>query len=230
MLFTYENITAALFKFKPPALAELTGKGITDRTRNEDSGTTAADRYHHLLLLNMLTEEQLTALGGVPIVPSSLLLRAGVGYHLAATDSMRLSTWACAGPAVTAGGGGGALSGWSSNSSGISFHLDVSAGHNAMAALFLAYAGCKSVAIEHRFHQYFRMNGPSHLRSCSRGLRQLTVGIRKIDETASLKNTIPRQIGFISGLQEIYARRVGLTGRIPPELCMLRELRVSGSF
>ena len=41
-----------------------------------------------------------------------------------------------------------------------------------------------------------------------------------------LRHTLPRQLGFIAGLQEIYARRVGIVGRLPVELCMLRELRV----
>ena len=90
--------------------------------------------------------------------------------------------------------------------------------------------------------------------------------MRKIDETAQLRGTLPRQLGYVSGLQvraepyvglhlgpisgppnssyqgpyptrlppcllirclqEIYARRVGLTGRLPAELGLLRQLRV----
>jgi Leucine-rich repeat (LRR) protein len=50
--------------------------------------------------------------------------------------------------------------------------------------------------------------------------------IRKIDETANIKQYLPHQIGYVSGLQEIYARRVGLSGKIPKEIGELRELRV----
>ena len=54
----------------------------------------------------------------------------------------------------------------------------------------------------------------------------LSYQIRKIDETANIKGTLPRQLGFIVGLQEIYARRVGLIGRLPHELGELDQLRV----
>ena len=64
------------------------------------------------------------------------------------------------------------------------------------------------------------------LRRSSRGLRTLTSQIRKIDETANIKITLPRQLGYVSGLQEIYARRVGLGGCIPAELGQLSQLRV----
>ena len=79
---------------------------------------------------------------------------------------------------------------------------------------------------EHPFQSYLKEHGPSHLRQASRGLRLLTSMVRKLDETAGIVGTIPRQLGFVSGLQEIYARRVGLTGRLPQELCHLSQLRV----
>lgn len=81
-------------------------------------------------------------------------------------------------------------------------------------------------AVEHPWQEYLKANGPSHLRRASRGLRLLTGQIRKIDETANIKGTLPRQLGFIVGLQEIYARRVGLIGRLPHELGELDQLRV----
>lgn len=99
-------------------------------------------------------------------------------------------------------------------------------GHNALAALYLKNCGNKSVAVEHQWQEYLRQFGPTHLRRADRGLRELTRHVRKIDETSGLKDTLPRQLGFVSGLQEIYARRVGLSGRLPVELCLLVELRV----
>jgi Leucine-rich repeat (LRR) protein len=57
-------------------------------------------------------------------------------------------------------------------------------------------------------------------------LRQFTSDIHKIDETIGLTAILPYQLGYISGLQEIYARRVGLLGPIPSELGDLHELRV----
>jgi hypothetical protein len=109
---------------------------------------------------------------------------------------------------------------------GTEFWVDVSVGHNKICALYLRYCGNKSVAIEHAWHSYLTTFGPTHLRRTSRGLRALTFNIRKIDETASIRGTLPRQLGYVCGLQEIYARRVGLTGRLPYELGELAQLRV----
>lgn len=69
-------------------------------------------------------------------------------------------------------------------------------------------------------------NGPLHFYSCSRGLRLLTKDIRKLDETSNMTTVIPYQLGYITGLQEIYARRVGLVGPMPTELGELTQLRV----
>lgn len=80
--------------------------------------------------------------------------------------------------------------------------------------------------VEHTWQDYLRTYGPTHLRHASRGLRLLTETIRKIDETANIRVHLPRQIGYIVGLYEIYARRVGLRGRIPAELGQLKNLRV----
>ena len=79
---------------------------------------------------------------------------------------------------------------------------------------------------EHKYQDYLRTNGPFHFRHSGRLLRELTQYVRKIDETAMIKNTLPRQLGYVSGLQEIYARRVRLTGRIPEEISQLKQLRV----
>lgn len=129
------------------------------------------------------------------------------------------------------------LSGGSSSSSssccsnsgdrmGKAFWIDSSVGHNLLCSLYLRYCGNKSVAVEHSWQDYLRTYGPTHLRHSSRGLRKLTENIRKIDETANIRVYLPRQIGYISGLYEIYARRVGLHGRIPKELGQLKNLRV----
>jgi hypothetical protein len=109
---------------------------------------------------------------------------------------------------------------------GRDFWVDMAFGHNRLCALYLRHCGNKSVAVEHPWQDYLRTYGPSHLRRSSRGLRQLTAHIRKIDETANIKHNLPHQIGYIVGLQEIYARRVGLGGRIPKELGQLSQLRV----
>ena len=106
------------------------------------------------------------------------------------------------------------------------FWLDAGVGHNLLCSLYLRYCGNKSVAVEHTWQDYLRTYGPTHLRHATRGLRLLTVNIRKIDETANIRVHLPRQIGYIVGLYEIYARRVGLRGRIPAELGQLRNLRV----
>eukprot|EP01038_Epipyxis_sp_PR26KG_P011227 gene11227-15067_t len=109
---------------------------------------------------------------------------------------------------------------------GKDFWIDFSIGHNKLCALYLRFCGNKSVAVEHPWQEYLRNYGTHHLRHSSRGLRDLTRHIRKLDETAGIKGFIPSQIGYISGLQEIYARRVGLCGRIPRELGELNQLRV----
>lgn len=109
---------------------------------------------------------------------------------------------------------------------GKGYWVDVCDGHNLICSLYLRYCGNKSIAVEHQWQAYLQVYGPYHLRRCSRGLRALTKNIRKIDETANIKHFLPNQIGYISGLQEIYARRVGLGGCIPKEIGELKELRV----
>lgn len=109
---------------------------------------------------------------------------------------------------------------------GDEFAIDIAIGHNYLCALYLKYCGNKSVAIEHPWQEYLRSFGCFHLRKSSRMLRRLTRQIRKIDETANIRGTIPRQLGYVVGLQEIYARRVGLYGKLPSELGELLQLRV----
>jgi hypothetical protein len=106
------------------------------------------------------------------------------------------------------------------------FFIDAADGHNKLCALYLKFCGNKSVAVEHTWQEYLRTYGCTHLRKTSRKLRRFTDNIRKIDETANIRGTIPRQLGYVVGLQEIYARRVGLFGRIPDELGELKCLRV----
>jgi len=118
------------------------------------------------------------------------------------------------------------LSSCDSDRMGMPFWIDSSVGHNLLCSLYLRYCGNKSVAVEHSWQDYLRTYGPTHLRHSSRGLRKMTENIRKIDETANIRVYLPRQIGYISGLYEIYARRVGLHGRIPKELGQLKNLRV----
>jgi len=177
----------------------------------------AASPYH----------EVLRVLAETTLQPTALLLRGGVGQWLGSRDSWKHAGAACVGPKCTAGGAGGATSGWSAHSTGgSSYSVKLGVGHNALAALYLKNCGNKSVAVEHQWQEYLRQFGPTHFRRSDRGLRELTRHVRKIDETSGLKDTLPRQLGYVSGLQEIYARRVGLSGRLPVELCLLVELRV----
>ena len=106
------------------------------------------------------------------------------------------------------------------------FHVDEAVGHNHLCTLYLKCCGNKSIAIEHAWQDYLRTYGCMHLRKASRGLRRLTENIRKLDETANIHGTVPRQLGYVVGLQEVYARRVGLYGRLPSELGELVHLRV----
>ena len=109
---------------------------------------------------------------------------------------------------------------------GKEFTLNVGVGHNYLCCMYLKFCGNKSVALEHPWQDYLRTYGCAHLRKSTRGLRRLTESIRKVDETANIRGTLPRQLGYVVGLQEIYARRVGLYGRIPSELGQLSQLRV----
>lgn len=106
------------------------------------------------------------------------------------------------------------------------FYVDTANGHNYFCALYLRHCGNKSIAVDHEWQDYLRVHGPVHLRLCTRGLMALTSHIRKIDETSGIKGILPHQIGFISGLKELYARRVGLSGVLPVELGLLKHLRV----
>eukprot|EP00981_Chlorochromonas_danica_P005934 scaffold1236_cov170-Ochromonas_danica.AAC.25 len=106
------------------------------------------------------------------------------------------------------------------------FWIDPSVGHNLICALYLKLCGNKSVAVDHVWQSYLQAHGSLHLRQCSRRLRDVTDQVRKLDETANIRGTLPPQVGYVSGLQEIYARRVGLGGVLPRELGLLKHLRV----
>ena len=117
---------------------------------------------------------------------------------------------------------------WLGSRPGREFWVDVQLGHSLLTALFLRYCSNKSVAVESPFQAYLAEQGPGHLRRSSRALREATrlLCVRKIDETANIRHTIPPQLGYVTGLQEIYARRVGLCGCIPAQLGQLTQLRV----
>lgn len=83
-----------------------------------------------------------------------------------------------------------------------------------------------NIAVDHPWQQYLRTYGPTHLRKSNRGLRKYTSNIRKIDETSGIKGILPYQLGYVTGLQELYARRVGLCSKIPSEFGELSQLRV----
>jgi Leucine-rich repeat (LRR) protein len=100
-------------------------------------------------------------------------------------------------------------------------------GHDRLAALFLRYCGNKSVAVDYEYQEYLKAHGLHHLQKATRALRPLCTAVRKIDETACLGGgPLPSSLGYISGLQEMYARRVGITGSLPTSLGRLTHLRV----
>jgi hypothetical protein len=79
------------------------------------------------------------------------------------------------------------------------FWIDAGAGHNALASLYLRFCSNKSVAVEHMWHNYLRTYGAAHLRRSTRGLRNFTANIRKIDETSGIRGILPYQLGFVTG-------------------------------
>jgi len=98
------------------------------------------------------------------------------------------------------------------------FILHVANGHNLLCSLYLRNCGNKSIAVEHPCQAYLKTYGPAHLRQSTRGLRKFCTHIRKIDETSGIRGVLPYQLGYVVGLQELYARRVGISGVIPKVL------------
>lgn len=106
------------------------------------------------------------------------------------------------------------------------FGVNVLRGHSLITTLYLMHSSNKSIAVDHTWQAYLKTYGPSHLHRSSRLLSVLTKSIRKIDETSGMKGPVPVQLGYISGLQEIYARRVGIYGSLPSSIGCLDQLRV----
>lgn len=95
------------------------------------------------------------------------------------------------------------------------FAMNISNGHNYLSIVYLRHCSNKSIAVDHPAQVYLKQHGPTHLARSNRSLSLLTANIRKIDETSGLRDFLPVQIGYVTGLQEIYARRVGVSGPIP---------------
>jgi hypothetical protein len=106
------------------------------------------------------------------------------------------------------------------------FGVNVLRGHSMITTLYLTHSSNKSIAVDHTWQAYLKTYGPSHLHRSCRLLHSFTQGIRKIDETSGLKGLLPVQLGYIAGLQEIYARRVGIYGPLPASMGCLDQLRV----
>lgn len=106
------------------------------------------------------------------------------------------------------------------------YWIDISEGHNLFTKIHLQYfsnKNCNQSTIANK--SYFETYGFNHFTSCSRGLSTLVTDIKKLDETSGLKK-IPKQIGFLENLEEIYLRDCNLTGEIPREIGFLSDLRV----
>jgi hypothetical protein len=106
------------------------------------------------------------------------------------------------------------------------FGVNVLHGHSFITALYLTHSSNKSIAVDHKWQAYLKTYGCPHLHRSSRFLHTLTRSIRKMDETSGMKGPLPVQLGYISGLQEVYARRVGIYGSIPATMGCLDQLRV----
>jgi hypothetical protein len=106
------------------------------------------------------------------------------------------------------------------------FEVDASRGHSLLTWLYLTHVSNKSIAVDHTWQAYLKTYGPPHLHRSSRILKEFTKSIRKIDETCGMKGPLPVQLGYIAGLQEIYARRVGIYGSLPASMGCLEQLRV----
>ncbi len=109
---------------------------------------------------------------------------------------------------------------------GQEFWIDARNGHNAICSLYLRFCSNKSIAVDYLWQNYLKTYGPSHFRKTTRSLRNLTYNVRKIDETSGIRGLLPYQVGYVVGLEEMYARRVGLFGHLPTELGQLKKLRV----
>lgn len=113
---------------------------------------------------------------------------------------------------------------WLQNPSraGKAYWIDSTKGHNRIFSKYIKKNANKSVRKE---LEYTCSNKNYHFERTSRGLKSLCSDIKKIDESLGLK-TIPRQIGFISNLEELFCRSSCLTGTLPNELGSLLLLKV----
>jgi len=193
--------------FEPPPVKALEDMLVAYASSNEDV-------HAKLLSFSMLVNIS------VPLISTSesniALLRVksnSSGKHIYLRQHMSVSH--------SAARGGGSY-GSSSNP----FGVDVQRGHSLLTWLYLNHSSNKSIAVDHTWQSYLKTYGPSHLHRACRILHTFTGSIRKIDETCGMKGPLPVQLGYISGLQEIYARRVGIYGPLPATLGCLDQLRV----
>jgi Leucine-rich repeat (LRR) protein len=112
---------------------------------------------------------------------------------------------------------------------GKEYWIDITIGHNYISKLFLDFYSSKSmVSIEEECSEigkYLKSNGFDHLCKSSRGLRNMCQNITNLDET--LKMTfIPKQICYLTGLEQIYSRVQEMSGPIPEEIDELNNLKV----
>lgn len=105
---------------------------------------------------------------------------------------------------------------------GQEFWIDAASGHNRLCALHLRQC---TKHLQPSWGMYMTVYGPVHLRKSSRGLRQLTSDIHKIDSNSGINQYLPRQFGYIAGLREIFLSGAGIGGSIPHEIGQLSQLR-----
>jgi Leucine-rich repeat (LRR) protein len=123
------------------------------------------------------------------------------------------------------------LADWLSNIKRIKceYWIDTSVGHSYLCYLYLKKYSNKTFAAEFHYNQlinsYFDEYGKYHFYNSTRNLRELCTNIYKIDETCKI-DKIPRQIGYLINLEELYFRKRNLTGTIPGEICELNNLEI----
>jgi hypothetical protein len=112
---------------------------------------------------------------------------------------------------------------------GKDYWIDIKNGHNYLLQLHLKYYCDKFITNNNQLeicNDYFKKYGGLHFYYTSRMLKNMTTDIVKIDETINFTDIIPKQIEYLTNLQEIYIRSNNIQGFIPNEIGNLNYLRI----